>query len=290
MPRKRLDDAFPLERRSCSSRNGGLGFPKSSAPSDPAREHEPTRNARVHARAGSAGEVASGTTLLDAAPPGGVDPRLGLQRPARICGRCMVTPVSSVPQATRSETASPTTSAATVRRARYRGRAPATGRRLACSAIIAGDPPADRRARGAPVHRPGRSQTVARDDLLIDPSCVATWWRSRAALGADSQRAAAVYADRSPINGSDRSRRRTPGCFRVCNPPPRRLRPHRERSRCATVAASPRCGRYRDDAYAFAIDVWFPPRSRGHLCDLATGEGCSASAGIMNPQIRFGET
>ena len=42
-----------------------------------------------------------------------------------------------------------------------------------------------------------------------------------------------------------------------------------------------------DTAYGIAIDVGSTTVA-GHLCDLATGE-VVASAGIMNPQIRFGE-
>src|SRR5207253_11219691 len=42
-----------------------------------------------------------------------------------------------------------------------------------------------------------------------------------------------------------------------------------------------------DTAYGVAVDVGSTTVA-GHLCDLATGE-VVASAGIMNPQIRFGE-
>jgi len=42
-----------------------------------------------------------------------------------------------------------------------------------------------------------------------------------------------------------------------------------------------------ETAYGVAIDVGSTTVA-GHLCDLATGE-VLASAGIMNPQIRFGE-
>ncbi|HSA79362.1 MAG TPA: ASKHA domain-containing protein [Geminicoccaceae bacterium] len=44
---------------------------------------------------------------------------------------------------------------------------------------------------------------------------------------------------------------------------------------------------FRDRAYGLAVDVGSTTIA-GHLCDLATGE-VIASAGLMNPQIRFGE-
>ena len=44
---------------------------------------------------------------------------------------------------------------------------------------------------------------------------------------------------------------------------------------------------FRDRAYGLAVDVGSTTIA-GHLCDLASGE-VIASAGLMNPQIRFGE-
>jgi uncharacterized 2Fe-2S/4Fe-4S cluster protein (DUF4445 family) len=44
---------------------------------------------------------------------------------------------------------------------------------------------------------------------------------------------------------------------------------------------------FRDKAYGLAVDVGSTTIA-GHLCDLASGE-VVASAGVMNPQIRFGE-
>jgi uncharacterized 2Fe-2S/4Fe-4S cluster protein (DUF4445 family) len=44
---------------------------------------------------------------------------------------------------------------------------------------------------------------------------------------------------------------------------------------------------FRDRAYGLAVDVGSTTIA-GHLCDLASGE-VVASAGLMNPQIRFGE-
>ena len=44
---------------------------------------------------------------------------------------------------------------------------------------------------------------------------------------------------------------------------------------------------FRDRAYGLAIDVGSTTIA-AHLCDLASGE-VIASAGLMNPQIRFGE-
>ena len=44
---------------------------------------------------------------------------------------------------------------------------------------------------------------------------------------------------------------------------------------------------FHDTAYGIAFDIGSTTVA-GHLCDLATGE-VLASAGEMNPQIRFGE-
>ena len=44
---------------------------------------------------------------------------------------------------------------------------------------------------------------------------------------------------------------------------------------------------FHDRAYGLAVDVGSTTIA-GHLCDLASGE-VIASAGLMNPQIRFGE-
>ena len=65
-----------------------------------------------------------------------------------------------------------------------------------------------------------------------------------------------------------------------------RRRDHRRRS-TTTIGSSPIWPGYVDAAFGVAVDIGSTTIA-GHLCDLTTGE-VLASAGRMNPQIRFGE-
>ena len=60
------------------------------------------------------------------------------------------------------------------------------------------------------------------------------------------------------------------------------------RRRASGQARSPRIWPgFRDKAFGLAVDIGSTTIA-AHLCDLASGE-VVASAGVMNPQIRFGE-
>jgi uncharacterized 2Fe-2S/4Fe-4S cluster protein (DUF4445 family) len=247
---------------------------------------EPETATVVFTPSGQRGSVPTGTTALDAARRLGVDLDSVCNGRA-LCGRCMVAPafghfpkhaIESEPQ----HLAGPT-----VAERAYRGRrALGAGDRLACSAVITGDVVIDIPA-ASQVHRPVVRKTVALDDLVIDP-VVRLYLVDVPApdLGADRSDLRRLYdalAEQWGLTGLDAR----PNVLAA-------LQPALERgARTVTVAvhhsqsvAAVWPG-FVDTAYGVAIDVGSTTVA-GHLCDLATGE-VVASAGIMNPQIRFGE-
>ena len=138
------------------------------------------------------------------------------------------------------------------------------------------------------VHRPVVRKTVALDDLVIDPVVRLYLVDVPAAdLGADRSDLRRLLRRARRAVGPDRSRRPARACSPRCNP--------RSRRGARTVTVAVHDGHsvtavwpgFVDTAYGVAIDVGSTTVA-GHLCDLATGE-VVASAGIMNPQIRFGE-
>ena len=235
---------------------------------------------------GRRGSVPVGTTVLDAARRLGVDLDSVCGGRA-LCGRCMVTPafgeftkhaIVSEPGHVGELTSAERT---------YHGRrALGPTSRLGCSARILDDLVVDVPA-ASQVHRPVVRKTVALDDLVIDPVVrlylVDVPAPDLGGTGSDRQRLLDALAQQWDLTGLDLR----PAILAELQPALARG------ARTVTVAVHG--GRwvnavwpgFVDTAYGVGIDIGSTTVA-GHLCDLATGE-VVASAGIMNPQIRFGE-
>ncbi|PQO23565.1 drug:proton antiporter [Rhodobacteraceae bacterium WD3A24] len=241
---------------------------------------------------GRRGRVAQGTTVLDAARSLGVD--LDSVCGGRgICARCQVAPqvgtfskhgVTAVPDALSEWTAL---------EARYdarRGLKP--GRRLGCQARIQGDVVVDVPAESQ-VHR----QVVRKDadarEVVIDPATrlfyVEVAEPDMHEPSGDLERLAAALEREWDIKSLH-------ACVEVL----RKLQPALRGGDWAVTVALHKG--HRDSAhrlidiwpgfhesplYGLAIDIGSTTIA-AHLCDLRTG-AVTASAGAMNPQIRFGE-
>ncbi len=240
----------------------------------------------VFTPSGLNGAVADGATALEAARELGVD--LDTVCGGRgICGRCQVVPgVGSFPKW--EITATPDAiSAPGATETDYRGNRPlGEGHRLGCAMAIHGDvvvdvPPTSQ------VHR-----QVVRKDLDLPPTTVDpsfTLWYveiERPELGDD-----ASLADLVREAVAEQHARTAP---RVPLRALAMLQPANDQGDGAvTVVVDDRDDvvavwpGFVDEAYGVAIDVGSTTIA-GHLCDLVSGE-VLASAGRMNPQIRFGE-
>ena len=174
----------------------------------------------------------------------------------------------------------------------YHGNRPlAAGNRLGCAARIVGDAVVDVPA-ASQVHR-----QVVRKDLDLGPIVVDPAFRlyyvevPAARLGAVESAARAVQEAVAGQHGLDD----VAGTDPVLLPSLHRLLAADE-GRITVAVHEPLGGSarvvavwpgYVDAAHGIAVDVGSTTIA-GHLCDLATGE-VLASAGRMNPQIRFGE-
>jgi len=204
-----------------------------------------------------------------------------------LCGRCLVTPAfGAFPK--HALVSEPANLDALSRAERaYHGRRPLDPEsRLACSTRILGDVVIDVPA-ASQVHRPVVRKAVALDDLVIDPVIRCHLVEVPPAdLGGDRsdlRRLFDALAGQWGLTG-----------LRVRPPVIAALQPALARgARTVTVAVHDTgwvCAvwpGFVDTAYGVAIDVGSTTVA-GHLCDLTTGE-VVATAGIMNPQIRFGE-
>ena len=231
--------------------------------------------------------VESGTTVLDAARRLGVD--LDSVCGGRgICGRCQITPgTGSFPKWGIEATTSSLTAPGPAE-TEYRGKRPlAPGNRLGCMAGICGDVVVDVPA-SSQVHRQVVRKGLDLGEVRIDPSFVLLYVEV-----APSSLGDAVTACEAIASAVSQQHRRTRPVFA-----PHVLRDvHRAVERGGggatvalrwsgdeIVAAYPG---FVETVYGVAIDVGSTTVA-GHLLDLATGDR-AASAGRMNPQIRFGE-
>ena len=240
----------------------------------------------VFTPSGLRGSFSEGTSVLDAARQLGVD--LDSVCGGRgICGRCQVTPTFGEFAKHGINATVDHVSIRGTTEDDYRGRRPLTDdRRLGCAATICGDLVVDVPAESQ-VHRQVVRKDVDLGDLALDPVLVlrlvevpeptldesigeirrlvdslATQWDLHHltvddGLVADVQRALAAGNRRVTVAIRDDHR---------------------------IVAVWPGL---RDRALGVAVDVGSTTIA-GHLCDLATG-AVLATAGTMNPQIRFGE-
>jgi uncharacterized 2Fe-2S/4Fe-4S cluster protein (DUF4445 family) len=238
----------------------------------------------VFTPSGLEGKVAAGTSVLEAARQLGAD--LDTVCGGRgICGRCQITPsvgrfakwgIDATPDALSAPAAIETD---------YRANRPLEpGNRLGCAARILGDVVVDVPA-ASQVHR----QVVRKDlDLVavtVDPSFRLFYVEVPAAqLGDGTRSAASALADAVTAQHGIERPALAPGLLpsvhRVLASGDVTVAIHDD----VIVAMWPG---YVDTAYGVAVDVGSTTVA-GHLCDLASGD-VLASAGRMNPQIRFGE-
>ncbi len=237
----------------------------------------------VFTPSGLEGKVASGTSVLEAARQLGAD--LDTVCGGRgICGRCQVTPsVGRFAKWGIDATPDALTAPAAIETDYHANRPLAPGNRLGCAARIVGDVVVDVPAESQ-VHR----QVVRKDldlaPVTVDPSFRLYYVEVPAALLGDGTRSAAsalaaAVADQHGIEPPAVAATLLPTIHGALGE--------------VTVAVHHDDGiiafwpGYVDTAYGVAVDIGSTTVA-GHLCDLASGT-VLASAGRMNPQIRFGE-
>ncbi len=240
----------------------------------------------VFTPSGLNGSVEEGTSVLDAARSLGVD--LDTVCGGRgICGRCQVEVSTGVHAKWGMEVAEDALGPRAPFETDYRGARPlVAGRRLGCAARVCGDvvievPPESQ------VHR----QVVRKDlDLpafTVDPSFTA-WFVEvpQPELGDDRS-----LADLVRLSVRDQHGRNAPHVPLRALP---MLQPAIDRGSGAVTVVVDESDQvvavwpgFVDSLLGVAIDIGSTTIA-GHLCDLSTGE-VLASAGRMNPQIRFGE-
>ncbi len=239
---------------------------------------------------GLEGKVADGTTVLEAARMLGAD--LDTVCGGRgICGRCQITPcIGRFAKWAIEATPGALGDAASIE-VDYRGNRPlASGNRLGCAARIVGDVVVDVPA-SSQVHR----QVVRKDldlaPIIVDPAFSLYYVEVVPARLGDAVSAATAL--RSAL-GEQHGIRRPQFAGTLLPAVHSLLAADGGR---VTVAVHDPVGDggcivagwpgYVDAAHGIAIDVGSTTVA-GHLCDLGTGE-VLATAGRMNPQIRFGE-
>ena len=245
----------------------------------------------VFTPSGLEGKVTAGTTVLEAARQLGAD--LDTVCGGRgICGRCQVTPSIGRFAKWHLEADPASWGPLATIELDYRGHRPlAAGNRLGCAARIVGDVVVDVPA-SSQVHR-----QVVRKDLQLASVTVDPRFRlyfvevAPAELGDSTSAAAALtstVADQHQVPTPSLDHRLLPVIHQVLAA---------DRGAVTVAVCSDDDGRagtivaawpsYVDVAYGAAIDIGSTTVA-GHLCDLSTGD-VVASAGRMNPQIRFGE-
>ncbi len=246
----------------------------------------------VFTPSGLGGEVEAGSTLLDAARALGVD--LDSVCGGRgICGRCQVTVEAGSFAKWAIESDGDSVSPFTETEVAYHGRRGlAVGRRLGCSAQLLDDAVVDVPPESQ-VHRPVVRKVLALDDVVLDPAVSLAYLELAPTLLGDAssmselviEQLATVHlrrADGLDLAALQSVHRAFAGQHRAATVALR----HSDTSGGADRVVAVWPG-YIDRIAGIAIDVGSTTIA-GHLCDLGTGE-VLASAGRMNPQIRFGE-
>ena len=226
----------------------------------------------VFTPSGRRGDVSSGTTVLDAARRLGVDID-SVCGGRGICGRCQVEPMfGEFAKHGITADASHLSPPGTVE-ADYRGRRPLTeDRRLSCTATIRGDLVVDVPAESQ-VHRQVIRKDIDLGDIELDPVLVL-----RLVEFGEGDDLLAALGSQWGITGLELP----PDLDIVADGSG--LATVAIRDDIQVVAVWPGL---RDRALGIAVDVGSTTLA-GHLFDLATGTAL-ATAGTMNPQIRFGE-
>ncbi len=236
---------------------------------------------------GLSANVAEGTTVLAAARQLGVD--LDSVCGGRgICGRCQITPSTGSFAKWGIDSSEESLSARSKTEAAYKGRrALSDERRLGCAAEICGDVVVDVPAESQ-VHRQVVRKSIDLTDVVIDPIVTISYIVVPApVLGDDVEPSAGDAVLAALLQQHGRSARKI--AMRVLS----HLQPaFVNDERAATIAVRDEevvavWPGFVDAIYGLAVDIGSTTIA-AHLCDLATGD-VVASAGRMNPQIRFGE-
>lgn len=244
--------------------------------------------------------AAEGSTVLDAARAAGVDID-SVCGGRGLCGRCQVVPGTGQFPKWGVTSSGDALSAPGPSELDYRGRRPlATDHRLSCQAAVRGDAVIDVPAQSQ-VHRPVVRKAINLGEIAVDPVVTLHYLElSTAELGdeiSDAERvvtalsdqwdlpdvvvpaaalpalSSAVVAGNGAVTAVVHTRRRGSEADGDAAGVERRV---------LTVRPG-----YSDEAFGVAVDVGSTTVA-GYLLDLATGE-VAATAGRMNPQIRFGE-
>ena len=226
----------------------------------------------VFTPSGRRGGVSPGTTVLDAARRLGVDID-SVCGGRGICGRCQVEPMfGEFAKHGITADASHLSPSGTVE-ADYRGRRPLTeDRRLSCTATICGDLVVDVPAESQ-VHRQVIRKDVDLGDIELDPVLVL-----RLVEFGEGDDLLAALGSQWGLTGLELP----PDLDIVADGSGLATVAIRDDSQVVAVWPG-----LRDRALGVAVDVGSTTLA-GHLFDLATGTAL-ATAGTMNPQIRFGE-
>ena len=226
----------------------------------------------VFTPSGHRGDVSPGTTVLDAARRLGVDID-SVCGGRGICGRCQVEPMfGEFAKHGITADASHLSPPGTVE-ADYRGRRPLTeDRRLSCTATIRGDLVVDVPAESQ-VHRQVIRKDIDLGDIELDPVLVL-----RLVEFGEGDDLLAALGSQWGLTGLELP----PDLDIVADGSSLATVAIRDDSQVVAVWPG-----LRDRALGVAVDVGSTTLA-GHLFDLATGTAL-ATAGTMNPQIRFGE-
>ena len=226
----------------------------------------------VFTPSGRRGDVSAGTTVLDAARRLGVDID-SVCGGRGICGRCQVEPMfGEFAKHGITADASHLSPPGTVE-ANYRGRRPLTeDRRLSCTATIRGDLVVDVPAESQ-VHRQVIRKDIDLGDIELDPVLVL-----RLVEFGEGDDLLAALGSQWGLTGLELP----PDLDIVADGSGLVTVAIRDDSQVVAVWPG-----LRDRALGVAVDVGSTTLA-GHLFDLATGTAL-ATAGTMNPQIRFGE-
>ena len=243
----------------------------------------------VFTPSGHAGVVDDGTSVLDAARQLGVD--LDSVCGGRgICGHCQVTPsIGSFAKWAITAEAGALGPLAEFELDYHANRALEPGNRLGCAAKICGDAVVDVPA-ASQVHRQVVRKALNVSALVVDPSFSLYYIEVPKAVLGEAVSAAGLVAD-AVAEQHGRGRPRIDHLVLA------RLQPALDNEDGAATVAVQHGDHgdvvtaiwpgYVDAAFGVAVDVGSTTIA-GHLCNLFTGEAL-ASAGRMNPQIRFGE-
>ena len=243
----------------------------------------------VFTPSGLSGTVEHGTTVLDAARRLGAD--LDTVCGGRgICGRCQVVPGEGTFAKWAITVAPDALGAPASIETDYRGNRPlVAGHRLGCAARVCGDvvvdiPPSSQ------VHRQVVRKDLDLPPITVDPS-FRLWYVEvpKLELGQPGDDLTAVGAIGRALLEQHGCAAPTVGFEMLAS-----LQPALDREQGAITVAIDEADRlvaiwpgYVDAAFGVAVDIGSTTIA-GHLCDLTSGE-VLASAGRMNPQIRFGE-